>query len=72
MKAQRPEFVHNGKPDVDLVLTTSLFQLHGMEFLHYGFGFFTSGFLAPLSMDGLEHLGYHLHFRTRWHGKTLR
>ena len=56
MKAQRPEFVHNGKPDVDLVLTTSLFQLHGTEFFHQSFSLFSGSSFALLSVECLEYL----------------
>ena len=37
-------------------LLGGLFQLHGAQLLHYGFGLLAGGFLALLGVDGLEHL----------------
>ena len=41
-----------------LHLLGSLFQLHFPQLGHHGFGLFTGGLLALLSMDRLEHFGH--------------
>ena len=54
-----------------LHLLGGLFQLHGTQLLHYGFGLLTGGFLALLGVDRLEHLGYQLHLRARCYGEHI-
>ena len=44
-----------------LHLPGSLFQFHGAQLFHHGFGLFAGSFLAFLSVDRLEHLGHQLY-----------
>ena len=48
-----------------LHLPGGLFQLHGAQLLHHGFGFLPGSFLALLGMDRLEHFGYQFHLGAR-------
>lgn len=50
-----------------LHLLGCLLQLHSTQFLHH----FSGGFLALLSADFLEHLGYQLHLGARRYGEHI-
>lgn len=51
--------------DVIFRLFSGLFQLHGTQFLHHGFGFLPSSLLAFPGLDRLERFSHQLHLGAR-------